>query len=121
MTTVAELRDDMIRWRDVDRQDRMIESEKNQKAHGKIEVKLDTMNGTQREHSVTLAEVATEQVHHCKRLDKGDKERGALFSLTRKLDKSVAMKWGYAAGAAAAVLGILQYVIQPILKHIAGG
>ena len=95
--------------------------ERNTKGHDAILVQLKEMNGTQRDHGNRLTHIEVVQDHSVGRIDRGEEDRGVLFKKIRELDKSVAVRWAYAAGAAAAVMFVLQYVVMPVFKHIFAG
>ena len=95
--------------------------ERNTKGHDAILVQLKEMNGTQRDHGNRLTHIEVVQDHSVGRIDKGEEDRGLLFSKLRKLDKSVAVRWAYAAGAAAAVIFILEHVVMPLFNKATGG
>lgn len=110
MTTIQQVREDLRQFR-----------EENSKKQSDIIVQLREMNGTQKDHSIALAKLATVQALNCTRLDKADRERSTMWKLLRALDRAGARQAAYVAGAIAVVMAAMQFLVLPIIKHLMDG
>ena len=90
-------------------------------AHDKIISQQDRINGTVRGHSVSMAAMNTTQESVCRRLAKGEEERGTLFKLVREIQKSRAWHSGRMVGVMGVTLLLLQYVAKPLFEKLFGG
>ncbi len=121
MTTIAILRQEIQTARTEDREDRARAEESNKEEHREILTQLKEMNGTQRDHSVKIAEVCKVQEHQGEDIAKGDEERGALFKMVRKLTLDKVRIVSVVAGAVSVVWILLQFVVAPLIQNAIGG
>jgi len=91
------------------------------KSHKEILGEIKKVNGTVREHSITIAALNTTQKSVCRRLKKGEEERGTLFKLVRGIISSRAKQAGYIAGVMFVVVFVLQFLVMPALQHLTKG
>ena len=92
--------------------------QENREDHKGLADRLDRLNGQVHANSGAIIQIREIQNGHDKRLEHVEREHGSIWKVLHRLDRGVAVKWGYAAGAAATVLVLLQYVILPLVKHI---
>lgn len=92
----------------------------NREDHKGISDRLDRLNGQVLSNTTSIATAVSSQEANVGRLDKIEASLSAAWKEVRTMARHAAMRWGYAAGAAAVVILVLQGVILPIVKKLIG-
>ena len=120
MTTPAQIRNDLRQLREENAQSHKELDDRSHDRHASVMAELKRLNGTQREHSIAIAQMHEIQRQNCQRLEKAEDSQASVWKVVRRLDKGSAVRWGYAAGAAAVVVLVLQGMVLPFVKHLLG-
>jgi len=115
------LQDDFNRFRVENREDHRTLADEHKRGIDAIVGRLDKLNGRVNDNSRSIAVMSEVQRNHGTRLDKADKERGLLFKVVRAIQSSKIKQTAYIAGVITAVTLLLQFGIEPLLRHIFGG
>ena len=115
MTSPTQIRNDMRQLREENNaaHDRL--DERSAERHTLVMEQLRSMNGTQKEHSVRIAQLEVQQSHNCKELVTAKSERSAIWKLVRSIDKHRARQAGWIAGVALVVVTLMEVVVRPLL------